>query len=204
MIITRLHLDPQGIDALSELALAVADGAQDQPPAPAPDPSPPAAPDQAPPIADAPLAPSGVRLNDGTTFRFEDGRLILTDETGAETSINVNTAEMIPPEVPVIIGLSFAGLIGLIMAFPVGRAIARYIDRRGTAAKVSPDMTDRLSAIEQAIDSVAVEVERMSEANRYTTKLLVERGAAPDFASEVRRGDAVRASHARPSDAARG
>jgi hypothetical protein len=200
MTSNRLHLDSQDSDALSELARGLADGLQEQPPAPAPDPAPP----PAPPIEDAPPAPTGVRLNDGTTFRFENGRLILRDETGTETSINMNTAEMIPPEVPVIIGLSFGGLIGLIMAFPIGRAIARYIDRRGTVAKTPADVTDRLAAIEQAIDSVAVEVERMSEANRYTTKLLVERGAAPDFASGARGGEPVRESYARPSDAARG
>jgi hypothetical protein len=180
----------------------------DQPPAMAPDAAQPPAPaaDPAPPPAAAmePPAPSGVRLNDGTTFRFEDGQLIVQDETGNETQITLNTSELIPPEVPFIIGTSFAGLIGLIMAFPIGRAIARYIDRRGTAQRVPTEMTDRLAAIEQAIDSVAVEVERMSEANRYTTKLLVERGVAPDFSSGARGGEPVRASHERPSDAARG
>lgn len=200
MMSNLLHPASQDRNALDDLARGFVDGLQEQPPAPAPDPSPP----PAPPIVDAPPAPTGVRLNEGTTFRFEDGRLILQDETGAETSINVNTAEMIPPEVPVIIGLSFAGLIGLIMAFPIGRAIARYIDRRGTVANTPADVTDRLAAIEQAIDSVAVEVERMSEANRYTTKLLVERGAAPDFASGARGGEPVRETYARPSDAARG
>jgi len=194
MTTNRLHLDSQDADALRAFARGFADGLQEQPPAPAPDPAPPP----------APPAPSGVRMSDGTTFRFEDGRLILQDETGAETMINVNTAELIPPQVPLIIGLSFAGLIGLIMAFPIGRAIARYIDRRGTAPRVAPEMTDRLAAIEQAIDSVAIEVERMSEANRYTTKLLVERGAAPDFSSGSRGGEPVPASHARPSDAAHG
>ena len=34
---------------------------------------------------------------------------------------------------------------------------------------------------------VAVEVERMSEANRYTTKLLVERGAAGGTVVELTR-----------------
>lgn len=200
MMSNLLHRASQDRSALDDLARGFVDGLQEQPPAPAPDPSPP----PAPPIENAPPAPTGVRLNDGTTFRVEDGRLILQDETGTEESIDLNTAEQIPPEVPVIIGLSFAGLIGLIMAFPIGRAIARYIDRRGTVAKTPADVTDRLAAIEQAIDSVAVEVERMSEANRYTTKLLVERGAAPDFASGARGGEPVRESYARPSDAARG
>jgi hypothetical protein len=35
---------------------------------------------------------------------------------------------------------------------------------------------ERLERIEQAIDSIALEVERISEAQRFTTKLLAERG----------------------------
>jgi hypothetical protein len=168
-----------------------------QPPEPAAMPSPPA------PPADA-GQPTGVRIDEATTLRFEDGQLILTDETGATTAFTYNAENVIPPEVPEIIGLSFAGLIGIIMAFPIGRAIARFIDRRGTAPRVPADVTDRLAAIEQAIDSVAVEVERMSEANRYTTKLLVERGGAPDFSAGARGAEPLRESSARSSDAARG
>jgi hypothetical protein len=41
----------------------------------------------------------------------------------------------------------------------------------------------RLARMEQAIDATAVEVERISEAQRFTTKLLVERGH-PAVASE--------------------
>jgi hypothetical protein len=51
----------------------------------------------------------------------------------------------------------------------------------------------RLAAIEQAVDAVAIEVERMSEANRFTTKLLTERVAAPDFAAASRVPEPVRA-----------
>lgn len=200
MMNTLLHRESQDGPALGDFARGVADGLQEQPPAPATDPLPP----PAPPSADAPPTPSGVRLDDGTVFRFEDGQVIISDETGATTTFAYDAANVIPPQVPVIIGLSFAGLIGIIMAFPIGRAVARFIDRRGTAPRVPADLTDRLAAIEQAIDSVAVEVERMSEANRYTTKLLVERGGSPDFSAGARGAEPVRESYARPSDAARG
>jgi hypothetical protein len=36
-------------------------------------------------------------------------------------------------------------------------------------------LEDRLSRVEQAIDTVAVEVERIGEAHRFTAKLLAER-----------------------------
>ena len=131
-------------------------------------------------------APQGVLLNDGTEVRLENGRLVITDETGTTTTLGYNADEVIPPEVPVISGLSFAGLIGIILAFPIGRAIARWIDRRGHTPAVDPQLANRLAAIEQAVDTVAIEMERMSEANRFTTRLLTERVAAPDFAAGSR------------------
>lgn len=42
-------------------------------------------------------------------------------------------------------------------------------------AKVD-EIAQRLARMEQAIDATAVEVERISEAQRFTTKLLAEKG----------------------------
>jgi hypothetical protein len=38
-----------------------------------------------------------------------------------------------------------------------------------------PDVQHRLERIEQAVDAIAVEVERMAESQRFTTRLLSER-----------------------------
>jgi hypothetical protein len=40
---------------------------------------------------------------------------------------------------------------------------------------------DRLARLEQAVESIAIEVERISEGQRFTTKLLTERGQADQF-----------------------
>ena len=45
----------------------------------------------------------------------------------------------------------------------------------GTA--IEADVSDRLGRMEQAIDSIAVEVERVSEAQRFVTKILADRKA---------------------------
>jgi hypothetical protein len=37
-------------------------------------------------------------------------------------------------------------------------------------------MAQRIARIEQAVDATSVEVERISEGQRFTTKLLVEKG----------------------------
>jgi hypothetical protein len=41
------------------------------------------------------------------------------------------------------------------------------------------EMSARMERIEQALDSIAVEVERISENQRYTTRLLAEREGVP-------------------------
>jgi hypothetical protein len=53
-------------------------------------------------------------------------------------------------------------------------------------AKVD-EISQRLARMEQALDATAVEVERISEAQRFTTKLLVERGhqSAPEAPRRV-------------------
>ncbi len=123
----------------------------------------------------------------GTTSDFniklgENGLLITsTDQNGVTTTQPFDASNVIPPQVPDIILISVLGVIGMIMAFPIGRAIARYIDRRGVAPRVPEEVSNRLRSIEQAVDAVAIEMERMSEANRYTTRLLSERVSAPEY-----------------------
>lgn len=81
------------------------------------------------------------------------------------------------PDVLVPIGF-FAMVVALVIGLPLVRAHAKRMDR-GIDPKVLPnDLTDRLTRMEQAIESVALEVERISEGQRFTTKLLSER--APD------------------------
>ena len=50
------------------------------------------------------------------------------------------------------------------------------------------DLSERLSRLDNAVDSVAVEVERISEAQRFTTKLLAERAVAPALPEKGRAG----------------
>jgi len=61
---------------------------------------------------------------------------------------------------------------------PIAKAYARRMDREPRQPNLPPDMTARLERMEQAIDSIAIEVERISEGQRFTTKLLAERNTA--------------------------
>ena len=59
--------------------------------------------------------------------------------------------------------------------YPVACAFARKMDRDALQPKVPPEIMGRLERMEMAIDSIAVEVERISEGQRFTTKLLSDR-----------------------------
>ncbi|HET7632661.1 MAG TPA: hypothetical protein VFK16_10115 [Gemmatimonadaceae bacterium] len=51
---------------------------------------------------------------------------------------------------------------------------------KGSAAGgLSAETEARIARIEQAVDSIAVEIERISEGQRFTTRLLSERAAVP-------------------------
>ena len=70
----------------------------------------------------------------------------------------------------------FAGLMATLGS--ITKIILTTINRRRPALKEGAldEMAQRLARIEQAVDATAVEVERISEAQRFTTKLLVEKG----------------------------
>jgi Zn-dependent protease with chaperone function len=71
------------------------------------------------------------------------------------------------------------GTIGSV-AFPLVRALARRLESRsGDGGALRGDDAERLERMERAIESIAIEVERISEAQRFTTKLLAERTPTP-------------------------
>ncbi|HVZ78899.1 MAG TPA: hypothetical protein VG818_13035 [Gemmatimonadaceae bacterium] len=68
------------------------------------------------------------------------------------------------------------------MAFTV-RSIVTLIRARIEAharpSGVSAETEQRIARIEQAVDAIAIEVERIAEGQRFTTRLLAERGQEP-------------------------
>ena len=60
------------------------------------------------------------------------------------------------------------------VAWSAAYAWGKWLARPQTAALTS-DLEQRLTRLEQAMDAVAVEVERIGEANRFTARILDER-----------------------------
>jgi hypothetical protein len=82
-----------------------------------------------------------------------------------------------------------AGMVlTLALALPISIAWAKRILRRtARATPVPSDVTMRLERIEQAVDTIAIEVERISEGQRFVTRLMAERPstAASNQAAQV-------------------
>lgn len=76
----------------------------------------------------------------------------------------------------------FATLAIMSIGIPLVRALARKWERQPVRPELPSDLRDRLARIEQGMDSIAIEVERISEGQRFTTKLFAERaGAVPQL-----------------------
>jgi len=61
---------------------------------------------------------------------------------------------------------------------PIAVAYARRIWRRGSpaVAPIPTDLTDRLDAMGQAVESIAIEVERIGEGQRFLTRVMSDKG----------------------------
>ena len=66
----------------------------------------------------------------------------------------------------------------IIVGWPIARALGRRFERRGAPLAVEAGMTDQLQRIEQAVEAIAIEVERISESQRFLAKLQEKAPAA--------------------------
>ena len=91
--------------------------------------------------------------------------------------------ELIPIVLFIMVGVTIIGA-------PIARAIARRIERGtgGLGSGLPNDVGARLERMEQAIDAIAVEVERIAEGQRFVTRLMAdqspERVAIPAHGSD--------------------
>jgi len=96
-----------------------------------------------------------------------------------------------PPEEVFVLG----GMFIIAVLFPLTIAYARRLWRRGAVAvsAIPHELMDQLSRLDQAVDSIAVEVERIGEGQRFVTRVLAERPAEslaiPERASQPLRDD---------------
>ena len=110
-----------------------------------------------------------VRIINGVPVGPDD-----VDPRTAGTSVGVPPGfpdNMIPNGV-VEMALGFFTMCAvMVVGWPLARAFGRRIERNAQPVGVSPGMTDQLQRIEQAVDAMSVEIERISESQRFLAKL---------------------------------
>jgi hypothetical protein len=81
-------------------------------------------------------------------------------------------------------------IISIFVLMPFAIAISRLIWKRATAIGRPPPVDhatqQRLDQLQQAVDTIAVEVERISEGQRFVTKLMSERSLNSGAAEPIR------------------
>lgn len=91
---------------------------------------------------------------------------------GSEIPWDPNQA--IPPQAVDISIAFFLTIAAIIIGLPISRAFARRMDRKAAPSAIPREVSSQLEQLAQSVDAIALEVERISEGQRFTTKLLSE------------------------------
>lgn len=120
-----------------------------------------------------------------------DGRITSLDQQIATADAQVARAAAVPgaviPPPPVIRNgppdevYVLGGIFMFVVLMPLSIAYARRLWRRGAAvvSALPQELMDRLTRLDQAVDSIAVEVERIGEGQRFVTRVLADRAPEP-------------------------
>ncbi|HEY7895119.1 MAG TPA: hypothetical protein VIC24_09490 [Gemmatimonadaceae bacterium] len=73
----------------------------------------------------------------------------------------------------------FVAIVAIFFVLPIARAFARRIDKKPVATPLDRSLGEQLQRIENSVDSMAIEIERISEAQRYMARLQSDRSASP-------------------------
>lgn len=118
-----------------------------------------------------------------TTERLESvqaqlDRMISGQPTITFTEERPAQGPAIPREVMDVIQWGMIMVVVIALGTPIIRMIARRLEGRGRT-EASPASSQRMDRLEQAVDAVAIEVERISEGQRYTNRMISEMRGLP-------------------------
>jgi hypothetical protein len=116
-----------------------------------------------------------------------DGQTIVLDARAVpQTQIDQYVEQALAPEPPYVehgpppgvielVGIVMSLITLMVLGVPLIRAWTRRLERKQVAPAAPSDVGDRLERIEQAVEAVALEMERVAEAQRFSARLLSER-----------------------------
>ncbi len=130
------------------------------------------------------ISNSVARLAAAPAFARNDA----TTEQVRPDQVAQNVENILERAIPIVAIVTVFGI------FPIAIAMSRFIWKRSTspAVKAGPDRAtqDRLEQLQQSMDAIAIEVERISEGQRFVTKIMSDRqignGAAEPVAAPKR------------------
>ena len=137
---------------------------------------------QVPQTPQTPVAPEAPELPSGVTVQSDDGRTISVGSDGivitnASTGTQSGAREATLPEsVMVIVFGFFAMLVLLILGIPIVRAFIRRMNRAPVVPMVAQAQREQVRALGESVDRLAVEVERVSEGQRWLERRLAGTG----------------------------
>jgi hypothetical protein len=76
-----------------------------------------------------------------------------------------------------VISYVIPGLVIMVLGFPIIRLITKWLEPKPVPPRELATISVRLEKIEAAVDTIAVEVERISEAQRFTARIQSEQSA---------------------------
>lgn len=85
------------------------------------------------------------------------------------------------------IGGFFTTVIVIVIGLPLVKAYVKRQERMGVVSPGERERDERLARIETAIETMAVEIERISEGQRFVTRLLAEPPASKALPSAEER-----------------
>ncbi len=114
----------------------------------------------------------------------------------APVSARNAVAEQAPPDPAAIAAnvvediVPIVAIISVFVLAPFAIAMSRYIWKRSTALAIKPAgpdraTQDRLEQLQQSMDAIAIEVERISEGQRFVTKIMSDRQVGSGAAEPV-------------------
>ena len=92
--------------------------------------------------------------------------------------------EEFPPQVKDISIAFFLMCAVIVIGWPIARAFGKRLERRTDAPVVNAGMAEQLQRIEQAVDAMSIEIERISESQRFMARL--QNAQAPEPARELK------------------
>lgn len=82
-----------------------------------------------------------------------------------------------PPEEAFVVGASFMGIAMVIMSIAYARRLWKGTSK--VVAQIPAAFENRFTRLEQSLDAVAIEIERVSEGQRFLTRVFAEQGQRP-------------------------